>query len=182
MGFDLLTFVERMDQFIDVFVRIADEKTNCITHRQLQAYVDKHNLDPGMIPKWDELFDLSAVGYITQEKFCDVLGIHAAQVEEYRRTMRATKLGSDVTVIHQQMSELDQAIISGEVRKMNRSNLTMDNQERARRLRQFLDEQYGRSWQVVVSAGLYAIECRHLADNSFHFRMNNIGFSLENTF
>ncbi|TGZ69487.1 hypothetical protein CRM22_003717 [Opisthorchis felineus] len=73
-----------MDKFINIFVDIDFENNGAITVSSLEHFCAVNKLDKCMIETWVTLFDNQHTGRITQDKFCEVLGLAPEQIEEAR--------------------------------------------------------------------------------------------------
>ncbi|KAF8566658.1 hypothetical protein P879_02911 [Paragonimus westermani] len=166
-----------MDPFIDVFLKVNTNRSGSITIDELTNYVEKNSLDKDMIIKWRNLFDPTNTGKITLEKFCDVLGLKAAEVIKKREAFyqsQGPRLGDDIHVIFENMPLDQQVIISDEVRKRTTGaeadgklhSLSVD-------MKRYLDDRFGPSWQVFVVEGNYWVTHTFLPNTSFQFNLHD---------
>ncbi|KAF6771554.1 hypothetical protein AHF37_09127, partial [Paragonimus kellicotti] len=131
--------------------------------------------------KWCGLFDPENTGKITLEKFCDVLGLKAADVIKKREEFyqnQVPRLGDDVHVIFQNMPLEQQVLITDEVR-VRASRITSDDQiqQFTVDMKQFLDERFGSSWQVLVVDGNFWLTHTYIPNSSFQFNMHDRSFA-----
>ncbi|GAA48347.1 dynein light chain [Clonorchis sinensis] len=64
-----------MDAFIEAFYAIDVDRSETITLDELRNYMEKNNMDPAFIERWQEIFDPEHTGSITLNSFCEVLGL-----------------------------------------------------------------------------------------------------------
>ncbi|KAF8566657.1 hypothetical protein P879_02910 [Paragonimus westermani] len=170
-----------MDPFIEVFFYVDSDRCGNITVKNLETYVLKNNLDKSMVTKWCDLFDPENTGKITLEKFCDVLGLKAADVIKKREEFyqnQVARLGDDVQVIFQNMPLEQQVLITDEVR-LRASRITSNDQiqQFTVDMKQFLDEHFGPSWQVLVVDGNFWLTHTYIPNSSFQFNMQDRSFA-----
>ncbi|TGZ75882.1 hypothetical protein CRM22_000129 [Opisthorchis felineus] len=55
--------------------QLSATKNETITLDELRNYMEKNNMDPAFIERWQEIFDPEHTGSITLNTFCEVLGL-----------------------------------------------------------------------------------------------------------
>ncbi|KAF5405352.1 Dynein light chain [Paragonimus heterotremus] len=164
-----------MEPFLNIYFCIDKDESGIITIKELDDYVNSHNLDPMMVTQWKTLFDPENTGEISLEKYCEVFGLHPAQVVDKREAHKqqsSVRLGEDIHVIYQNMPIADQVLISDETRAQVKQRLSDSNiREMTEELKRVLDKQLGPSWQVAVVDGSYWITHTYLPGTSFQFLM-----------
>nr|CAH8832746.1 unnamed protein product [Trichobilharzia regenti] len=175
-----------MDPFIDVFCKIDKNYDGVITRSELQDYTRVNRLDPQMIERWEKLFTEERTHQITLNRFLEVLGIAK---EEFIKQRRITieqqpaifKLGRDVEYIAGDMSLPQQINVSNEARSLI-EDIGVDNTKLlSKRLKEFLDATFGRSWHVWILNGSFWASYSHEPGTAFHFKLKGLCFNVWKT-
>ncbi|CAL8072170.1 unnamed protein product [Calicophoron daubneyi] len=158
-----------MDDFVNIFKAVDRDGNGRVTMDELQFYVKENHLDEGMITRWRTLFDPEHKGYITLEKFCDVLGLDPL-------TVKSEVLDPEVTIIKAHLNAGHQKEIIEETKKIFQKTSPVDPQKLSSELKEFLDGKYGKMWQVVILRGAYWMTYTYLPDQSLQFVYKNYIF------
>ncbi|CAL8072186.1 unnamed protein product [Calicophoron daubneyi] len=163
-----------MEPFCEAFFCVDTDGDEKIHIRDLEDYVKRNNLDPAMVSQWKNLFDKKGTGVITLQEFCDTLGLRLADVrvqrESFRKTQAAaSRLNPDIRVIQATMPPDQQYTVSEELIRIT-SDKNLTPKEVADRLKKYLEDKYGRIWDVVVSDGSCWCSFSHIPETSFFFQ------------
>ncbi|KAF5401607.1 hypothetical protein PHET_05204 [Paragonimus heterotremus] len=188
-----------MDPFIEVFFHVDSDRCGNITVRNLETYVLKNNLDKSMVTiNTKASVKCAFVQHVTTEvtinlhcqhpcrtflfnyrtvSLCCTLKTRIKKREEFYQN-QAARLGDDVHVIFQNMSLEQQVLITDEVR-VRASQITSDDQiqQFTVDMKQFLDERFGPSWQVLVVDGNFWLTHTYIPNSSFQFNMQDRSFA-----
>ncbi|KAF8566566.1 hypothetical protein P879_08558 [Paragonimus westermani] len=170
-----------MEDFLNVFFKIDTDFDETITMEDLDKFAKDNRLDSGITERWASLFDKHRAGRITLETFCEVLGLKPEEALRKRRGTIAEfsglfKVGSDVTEHASDMPVENRINISNETRSLLRKKPALTTAEVAKGLKAFLDKEYGRTWNVVVTEGSFWMEYTHDVQASFQFGLSNKHF------
>lgn len=169
-----------MDPFVDVFVAIDADRSGRITRRELQRYTEENNLDITMVDQWLNLFDPEGTGTITLEAFCEKLGLKPADIiqrAEVHAVNAAPSLDRRIRVIQVDMPIEQQVRITTEALRWASELKSKDEiKNLSEDLKKYLDNMYGRSWQVSIVVGSYAITYTHIPGASFQFAFDELAF------
>ncbi|KAL3310765.1 hypothetical protein Ciccas_010663 [Cichlidogyrus casuarinus] len=185
---------------VKAFQAIDKDKSWTITPLELKAYAHENNLEDDEMFKWLVLFDRDNDHRITFKEYCDALGLDHIEpdnkiVAEEASTLKSkplptrtaepkgpsannkqkmSRLPNDVELITSSMDEEDQIKITEKVRELTKpdSQGRVDERTLAHKLKQYLDESYGRMWHVVVLTGSYWMNYSHEPKYSFQFRLD----------
>ncbi|PAA75020.1 hypothetical protein BOX15_Mlig010884g2 [Macrostomum lignano] len=156
--------------FLDAFIAIDEDGSETITVEELRNYMKKNNFQESFIKKWLKMFDLNSDGVISLDEFCEVLGLQMKNARMYRRKVQGG-LPAEVTVISSSMAEWMQVIIVESVRRA--SGRFRDERDISNDIKQHLDAEFGKLWQVVIVMGQYFASYSHEPEMSFFFKLGN---------
>ncbi|KAF7232619.1 hypothetical protein EG68_10228 [Paragonimus skrjabini miyazakii] len=170
-----------MEDFLNVFFKIDTDYDETITMQDLETFAKKNQLDPLITKRWTTLFDKERAGKITLRRFCEVLGLKPEEALSKRRGTIADfselfKLGTDVTVHASDMQMGQQINISNETRSLLKKEPELSATDLAKNLKIFLDSEYGRAWNVVVTDGSFWMNFTHDVQASFQFGLRKKNF------
>ncbi|KAF8566656.1 hypothetical protein P879_02909 [Paragonimus westermani] len=170
-----------MEDFLNVFFKIDTDYDETITMQDLETFAKKNQLDPLITKRWTSLFDKERAGKITLRTFCEVLGLRPEDALSKRRGTIADfselfKLGSDVTVHASDMPMGQQINISNETRSLLNKEPELSATDLAKKLKIFLDTEYGRAWNVVITDGSFWMNFTHDVQASFQFGLRKKNF------
>nr|CAX73430.1 Putative eukaryotic translation initiation factor 3 subunit [Schistosoma japonicum] len=175
-----------MDGFLEIFLRIDKNYDGIITKNELEQFTIENHLDPLMIERWLNLFTEEGTDHITIKKFLAVLGIAKEDFDAKRRnTIQLQtayfKLGPDIEYIAGDMTLSQQINISNECRTLLNEYGDDNIKLIAKKLKEFLDKTFGKSWHVMILNGSFWSSYSHESDASFHFKLRNYCFNVWKT-
>ncbi|CAH8454219.1 unnamed protein product [Heterobilharzia americana] len=175
-----------MDAFVEIFLKIDTNYDGIITRRELEEYTQENHLDPLMIERWEKLFTEEGKNYITLQNFLDVLGIAKEEFNKQRRQtieQQSTffKLGKDIEYIAGDMVLSQQINVSNETRSLLQEHGSDNTKFIAKRLKEFLDKTFSRSWHVMILNGSFWSSYSHEPGTAFHFKLKDQCFNVWKT-
>ncbi|CAH8569325.1 unnamed protein product [Dicrocoelium dendriticum] len=133
--------------------------------------------------RWKTLFGAEQTGIIELEKFCEVLGLRA-QRDQLGSTHEFADQPDSYTGVVQMAGDMPENIkeqISDEARRLLGMFPKLQPCEITKRLKAYLDVEYGRAWHVVLTNGSFHVNFSHAPECSFQFRVANQNFLLWQT-
>ncbi|KAF6771553.1 hypothetical protein AHF37_09126 [Paragonimus kellicotti] len=132
------------------------------------------------------LYDLSRNKLADDRSFANILSqtylprVHALRLCKRRDTIadfsELFKLGSDVNVHASDMPMGQQINISNETRSLLKKEPELSATDLAKNLKTFLDNEYGRAWNVVITDGSFWMNFTHDVQASFQFGLRTKNF------
>ncbi|THD26156.1 Tegument antigen (I(H)A) [Fasciola hepatica] len=174
-----------MDPFLKVFFSIDGDASGMITIDELQEYVETNNLEESMVTDWQLLFDPQNTGVITLENFCRTLGIAPAEAKMQRDNMvkqnqTAPSAKNGITILHTDVTDsLKEDILK---KLMELLSLLESKEEVTFQLKKYLDDKYGRSWVVILTADSFWLQATHVTQSAYCFRTNDISCLIWRTY
>ncbi|CAH8590949.1 unnamed protein product [Dicrocoelium dendriticum] len=168
-----------MDAFLEAFCALDTDNKEVISLEDLRHYNEQNNLEDSFPETFLKVFDTEQTGTITLQQYCKTLGLVPKQLREYRRR-RTTELldqliSSDLEIVHDDMDmEIKAKILQMFVDDLRESgrlpNVDAQKLDKSiQRLRQYLEEKYGRSWHVIVSINQQLAWFSYCPGYMFHF-------------
>ncbi|TNN07566.1 Tegument antigen [Schistosoma japonicum] len=179
-----------LEEFINAFLHVCADDDLVADRRELVDYCKKKQLDPNLVQQWLDLFDVDKDDQITIEEFCRALGLNQSEmcIEKVQRNkvnVAATpKVSKDIQIIISKMSPQVEYDITERVRELLsdvNNNKDADIKNISNELKQYLDNTYGRVWQVIVIRGSYWMNFSHEPFKSIQFKYGPYIFLLWRT-
>ncbi|KER20765.1 hypothetical protein T265_10763 [Opisthorchis viverrini] len=168
-----------MDAFLEAFFALDADNREVISLKDLRTYSQENNIEEGFPETFLRVFDTDNTGQITLDQFCKTLGLIPKQAREFRRRRTLELIEaltpSDLEIVH---DDIDQEIkvkilqmFLDDLREAGRAT-NVDAQlldESAQKLRQYLEQRYGRTWHIVVSINQQLAWFSYCPGYMFHF-------------
>ncbi|CAL8096529.1 unnamed protein product [Calicophoron daubneyi] len=165
-----------MDGFVEAFYEIDKSRKEWISIEQLEEYMKANELDETFVQRWKSLFDPEGTGRIKLVKFCQVLGL---EVKRVRRQFNAGK-SEDVEIIDTDMTEAKRVTVSATVRE-GLNQFPEDDLSLVKWIKKRMDQQFERTWNVIIIQGRYNSFYSHETGTNMCFRMGDRIFLIYKT-
>ncbi|VDP71483.1 unnamed protein product [Echinostoma caproni] len=178
-GREEVTVLSVVEQLISLFLEIDSNDDGSVSREELTAYYTKHGLDKSRVDEWMNRFDTDADGRITMQEFSKGLGLDIEELKLEKR-QRAQQRSSNKTginvegieVLNTTMAVEKQEEVVTKFKDLMRSIGENENRmaEVNDKLKDFLDQKYGRIWQCVTLTGSYWSKFCHEPFMSIQFK------------
>ncbi|KAF8564202.1 hypothetical protein P879_08825 [Paragonimus westermani] len=167
-----------MEKMIELFLSMDKNEDGFVDIDELREACVEKKLNMNQIDEWLQRYDENHDKRISLDEFCAGLGLNGDEmnVEKIERDVKSLshcpKVDPSITVIDFTMSISKQAQVTDKFLELTRE-VSSDPKQMgtvASKLKRFLEEHYGKVWQVVILSGSYWINYSHAPLLSMHFQ------------
>ncbi|CAL8079831.1 unnamed protein product [Calicophoron daubneyi] len=167
-----------IEKLMNFFMEADTNKDGSLSKNELISIARKHNVDTREVDAFIERFDTDKDGNISLEEYAKGLGLNVDEVSKEMKIRLKDKSSppkcsvEGVTILHSTMAQSSQKEVIEKFKELIDKNGDTDEKMDTviDELKNYLDKEFGRIWQVVILSGSFWVKFTHEPFSSIQFQ------------